>query len=155
MPSSDASGSAAVGGTPVPRRLRSQPPQASPRIADQIASSSSSPHLNLQPSPRKPDRCLTAHDASLRRTNHSATLACFVSGSASSASVASTRDLMSGLVLTPADVVNAVNAQNLTLPSGTQRLAIPNTPFAPMLRRPASMISTIFRSRWWMARPSS
>jgi hypothetical protein len=68
-------------------------------------------------SQRMTPRCLLA-----RCTDHSATLACFVSGSASSASVASTRDLMSGPVLTPADVVNAVNAQNLTLPSGTAKI---------------------------------
>ena len=38
--------------------------------------------------------------------------------------------------LTPLDVVNAVNAQNLTLPSGTRRSATPNTRCAPMRCRP-------------------
>ena len=34
--------------------------------------------------------------------------------------------------LTPVDVVNAVNAQSLTLPSGSERSATSNTPSAPM-----------------------
>jgi multidrug efflux pump subunit AcrB len=48
--------------------------------------------------------------------------------------------------LTPADVVNAVNAQNLTLPSGSPRLAIGNTRYVPTRCPRPSPNSTIFPS---------
>ena len=57
--------------------------------------------------------------------------------------------------LTPIDVVNAVNAQNLTLPSGPPRSATPSTRCAPTRCRPRSTTSTTFRSNSRTAPPCS
>ncbi len=48
--------------------------------------------------------------------------------------------------LTPNDVVNAVNVQNLTLPPARPRSAIPSSRSAPTRCRPRSTISTTSRS---------
>jgi hypothetical protein len=57
--------------------------------------------------------------------------------------------------LTPLDIVNAVNAQNLTLPSGTAKIATSSTTSGRTRRQRRSTISTTSRSNSRAAPPSS
>jgi multidrug efflux pump subunit AcrB len=50
--------------------------------------------------------------------------------------------------MTPLDIVTAVNAQNLTLPSGTAKIGDTEYTVRTNATPPSIEISTIFRSRW-------